>query len=460
MAIENNLSTGSVLGKLVRFAIPFLLSNLVQSLYNVADMLVVGNFSGTQSMSGVVIGGQVTFILTVVVIGLSMGATVLIGQYIGAGNRRGLERVTATIITLLMAVAVVLTGIMLLLKGPILRLIRTPPEAFAEADSYLTATVSGVVFIFGYNAFSAILRGMGNSRQPFYFVVTACIANIALDLLFVAVFHWNAFGAALATVMSQGLSMILCIVYLKRNKFQFDFKPKSFKIYPDQLRLIFKIGLPTCLQNAVTSLSFLFITAIVNSVGGVAASAAVGAAGKFNSFAFMPTQAMSASVSTMSAQNIGAGRMDRAIQSCKIGILASIFFTYTLFVLVQLFPAAILSIFGNDPEMIANGVTYIRIFSSEFLIIPFVFCINGFLIGGGHTMFTLFNSMLSAVLLRVPVCYIFAITLNWGIRGVALGAPSAAAGTLVLSVIYLMTGRWKHSTIKASEHPVELPEGG
>jgi putative MATE family efflux protein len=406
-------------------------------------------------MSGVVIGGQVTFILTIVVIGLSMGATVLIGQYVGAGNRRGLERVTATIITLLIAIAVVITVVMLAVKGPVLHLVRTPLEAFTEADRYLTVTVSGVVFIFGYNAFSSILRGMGNSRQPFYFVVTACIANIVLDLLFVAVFHWDAFGAALATVISQALSMILCIVYLRRNNFQFDFKPKSFKIYPDQLRLIFRIGLPTCLQNAITSISFLFITAIVNSIGGVAASAAVGAAGKFNSFAFMPTQAMSASVSTMSAQKIGAGRMDRAIRSCKIGILISIFFTYTLFVLVQLFPSAILSIFGGDPEMIAIGVTYIRIFSSEFLIIPFMFCINGFLIGGGHTMFTLFNSMLSAVLLRVPVCYIFAVVLNRGIRGVALGAPSAAAGSLVVSILYLLTGRWKHSVIKASAVPGE-----
>jgi putative MATE family efflux protein len=451
MAIETNLSQGSILGKLIRFSVPFLLSNLVQSLYNVADMLVVGNFSGTHSMSGVVIGGQVTFILTIVVIGLSMGATVLIGQYIGAGNRRGLERVTATIITLLIAIALVLTVAMLALKGPILRLIRTPQEAFAEADSYLVVTVSGVVFIFGYNAFSAILRGMGNSRQPFYFVLIACITNIVLDLLFVAVFHWDAFGAALATVISQALSMILCIVYLKRNNFQFDFKLKSFKIYPDQLRMIFRIGLPTCLQNAVTSLSFLFLTAIVNTVGGVAASAAVGAEGKFNSFAFMPTQAMSASISAMSAQNIGAGRLDRAVRSCRIGILASAFFTYSLFVLVQLFPAAILSVFGDDPDMIANGVVYMRIFSSEFLIIPFLFCINGFLIGGGHTMFTLFNSVLSAVLLRVPVCYIFAITLNWGIRGVALGAPAAAAGSMVMVIIYLMTGRWKRSVINASD---------
>jgi Na+-driven multidrug efflux pump len=178
------------------------------------------------------------------------------------------------------------------------------------------------------------------------FAIPFLLSNLVQSLYNVAVFRWNAFGAALATVMSQGLSMILCIIYLRRNNFQFDFKLKSFKIYPDQLRLILKIGLPTCLQNAVTSISFLFVTAIVNIVGGVAASAAVGAAGKF-------------------------------------------------------------------------------------------------------------NSMLSSVLLRVPVCYIFAVTLNWGIRGVALGAPSAAAGTLVLSVIYLLTGRWKHSVIRASEAPAK-----
>jgi putative MATE family efflux protein len=447
MEIKNDLSQGNVLRKLVLFALPFLASNIVQSLYNVADMLIVGNFSGTESMSGVNIGGQVTFILTNTVIGLCMGGTVLIGQYIGAGNQVALKRVTATLITLLVLLAAVITVVILILKGPILRLIRTPPESYVESDRYLTVTVSGIIFIFAYNAFAGILRGMGNSKQPFYFIMAACFTNIVLDLIFVAVFHWDAFGAALATVISQALCVVLCVIYMVRNNFQFDFRPRSFRIYGDQLALIFKVGLPTCIQNSVTSLSFMVNTAIINTVGGVSASAAVGAAGKFNSFAFMPTQAMSASISAMSAQNFGANRIDRAVQACRIGTVFSVIVTWIFFVVVQLFPDRILGLFGNDPRMIHDGVTYMRSFSWDFLIIPFVFCINGFLIGGGHTLFTMINSMLSAVILRVPVCYFFGIVLGWGLRGVGMGAPAASAGVLLMIIFYLFTGKWKHNAI-------------
>jgi putative MATE family efflux protein len=450
-SIENNLSRGSVLAKLVRFALPFLASNVVQSFYNVADMLIVGNFAGTASMSGVNIGGQVTFILTNVVVGLCIGATVLIGQYIGSGNQEeGLRRVTATIITVLLLMALVITAVMLAVKAPLLRLIRTPTEALAESDRYLTVTVIGVVFIFGYNALSAILRGMGNSRQPFCFVLIACVINVLLDLLFVAVFHWDAFGAALATVISQAMSMFLCIAYLVRNRFHFDFRLRSFRIYGEQLTLILKVGLPTCIQNGVTSTSFLFLTTIVNIVGGVNASAAVGAVGKFNSFAFMPTLAMSASISAMSAQNIGAGRLDRAVKTCAIGTAFSVCITYGFFALVQLFPAAILRLFGDDPVMIQAGIPYIRTFSFDFLIIPFIFCLNGLFIGGGHTLFTLINSMMSAVLLRVPVCYFFGVTMGWGLSGVGLGAPAASAGSLIMVIVYLLSGKWK---VNAVGHP-------
>ncbi|MDR3276602.1 MAG: MATE family efflux transporter, partial [Treponema sp.] len=445
--IENNLSRGKVLPRLVMFALPFLVSNLVQSLYNVADMLIVGNFAGTLSMSGVNIGGQVTLILTNLILGLSMGGTVLIGQYLGAGNQEGLRKVTSTLITLLAALGLGITAVMLALKGPVLRLIQTPAESYAESDSYLTVTVLGIIFIFGYNALSAILRGMGNSRQPFYFVLVACITNIILDLLFVAVFHWGAFGAALATIISQGLSVILCIIYMVKNNFQFDFRFRSFRIDRVELGRIIKIGLPTCIQNGVTSISFLFITAIVNVVGGVTASAAVGAAAKFNSFAFMPTQAISASVSAMVAQNIGAGRLDRAVQTCRIGTAFAVCITWAFFVLVQLEPSWIMALFADDPAMIQAGVTYLRSFSFDFLLIPFIFCINGFLIGGGHTMFSLINGMLSAVLLRAPVCYILGVTAGWGLSGVGLGAPAASAGSLLVIVVYLFTGRWKRNAV-------------
>ena len=448
--IENNLSEGGVLKKLVMFALPFLASNLVQSFYNVADMLIVGNFCGPESMSGVNIGGQVTFILTNIIIGLCVGATVLIGQYVGSGNHEALSRVTATIITLLFWLGIAITVIMLIFKTPVLELIRTPAESFAESNSYLTVTVIGIVFIFGYNALSAILRGMGDSKHPFYFVLAACITNVVLDLLFVVVFQWAAFGAALATVISQALSMILCMVFMIQNDFYFSFSRKSFHIYKDQLRLIFKIGLPSCIQNGVTSMSFLFITAIVNIVGGVSASAAVGAWSKFNSFAFMPTMALGASVSTMSAQNIGANRMDRAVSTCRIGTAFAAIVTFFFFWLVRAYPAQILSLFGSDPQMLEAGALYIDSFSYDFLLIPFAFCINGFLIGGGHTLFTMINSMLSSVLLRVPVCYIFGVVFDWGLFGVGMGAPVASAATLLIIIGFLISGRWKHNVIGSS----------
>jgi len=205
--------------------------------------------------------------------------------------------------------------------------------------------------------------------------------------------------------------------------------------------------LPTSIQNGVTSLSFLFLTTIVNTLG-VTASAAVGAVGKFNSFVFMPTLAMSASVSTMSAQNIGAGRLDRAVRACKIGIGFSVFISYLFFAVVQLFPANIISLFGDDPKMIEAGITYIRAFSFDFLIIPFIFCINGLFIGGGHTVFTLVNSMISAVLLRVPVCYIFGYVLGWGLTGVGMGAPAASMGALIVIAGFLVSGRWKYNVVQ------------
>jgi putative MATE family efflux protein len=445
--IEHDMTNGNVLAKLVRFAIPFLISNLIQSLYNVADMLIVGRFCGTESMSGVNIGGQVTFILTNTIVGLCMGGTILIGQYVGAKNHEALKKVITTLITLLTALALVITAVMIFLREPALRLIRTPPESFAESERYLVVTMTGVIFIFGYNALSAILRGMGNSKQPLYFVTASCVTNIVLDLVFVAVFKWSAFGAALATVISQGLSVFLCVIYMVKNNFQFDFKPKSFRIYPEQLRLILKIGFPTCVQNSVTSISFMFITTIVNIVGGVTASAGVGAVGKFNSFAFMPVMAMSASVSAMSAQNFGAGRIDRAAAACRIGVIFSVCVAYAFFIFVQIFPESILRLFGNDPLMIRDGVTYLRSFSLDFLVIPFIFCINGLLIGGGHTFFTLINSILSSVLLRVPVSYFFGVTLGWGLKGVGLGAPTASFGTLLIVIAYLISGKWKRNVI-------------
>lgn len=448
---QRNLSEGNVVKQLILFALPFLISNIVQSLYNVADMLIVGNFSGTVSMSGVNIGGQVTFILTNIVVGLCTGGTVLIAQYMGGKNERGIKETTATLMTMLIGAAVIITAIMLIFKDSVLRLIQTPAESFEESSRYLTVTVIGIIFIFLYNVLSAIMRGMGDSKRPLYFVLVACVTNIILDLVLVAGFKMGALGAAVATVISQALSVVLCIWYMRKHGFVFDFKPSSFRWHKDKAGLIVQIGLPSSIQNGITSFSFLIITALVNSIGGVDASAAVGVVGKFNGFAIMPAVAMGASISTICGQNIGAGRWDRAVQTCRIGTAVAFVISLGIFTLVQLFPEPILRMFNDSESMISYGVTYMRTFCLDYLFVPFCFCINGIFIAAGHTTFSLINSVMSALALRVPASILFGSVLNMGLMGVGLGAPIASAGSLILIIIFLISGKWKENVVERKQ---------
>ena len=242
--------------------------------------------------------------------------------------------------------------------------------------------------------------------------------------------------------------MLLCVFYLMRHGFIFDFRLRSYRIYREELRLIVRIGTPNAIQNGVTSISFLFITALVNVIGGYTASAAVGVVGKFNGFAIMPALAMSAAISTMSAQNIGAEKWDRAVRCLLIGTGIGVAFSYAIFAVAQLFPEAILRLFDRDPEMIAYGVSYMRSFSLDYLLVPFCFCFNGLFMGAGHTRFTLINSILSSLLLRIPASFLFGRVLGWGLFGVGLGAPFATMGALILILWFYFSKRWHVNVVK------------
>ena len=330
---ENDLSKGNVVKQLIKFSIPFLISNLIQTLYSVADMVIVGRYASTTSMSGVANGSQVQFVITNMVMGFTVGGTVLVAQYLGIGNRKAMKETISTLFTTLLVIAVVITTLMIFTMDPLLKLIQTPAEAFFETRAYFFVTTLGTIFIFGYNALSAVMRGMGDSKNPLYFVAIACVTNIILDLLLVAKYGMGAEGAAIATVISQAVSMILCIIYLKKNGFIFDFKLSSFKFYKDRFDLLLKIGIPTSAQNAIVSVSFLFLIALANTFG-VSASAAVGAVSKLNSFAILPTVAVSASVSAMSAQNIGARQIRRAVQTLRTGIIFSLAISFIIFLFI------------------------------------------------------------------------------------------------------------------------------
>lgn len=456
--LEHNLSQGNVVKQLIMFSLPFMASNLIQSIYNVADMIIVGRFSGTASISGVNIGGQLTFILTNFVFGLCTGGTVLVGQYLGANNKKAIKDTIGTLFSILLIASIVITAVMLIFQDALLNMIQTPAESFAEAKNYMCITAIGIVFIFGYNALSAIMRGLGDSKSPLKFVSIACVANVILDFVFVGGFKMGAMGAAIATVIAQAISMVLCIVHLVKNDFIFDFKIASFKFHKEQMRLLFKVGIPMSIQNVISGLSFLILTAIVNVVGGVTASAAVGAVGKFNSFGIMPAIAMSAAISAMAAQNIGAGEIGRAKTTFKVGTLISLVIGVIVFAISQLFPEQILKIFDSNPKMINDGITYMRGFSFDFLLVPFSFCLNGLFIAAGCSTFSLINNTLSAIVLRVPIALLFGVSLGMGLFGIGIGVPIASFGAILLGLWFYFSGRWQKVQLVKRELTTDVIE--
>lgn len=440
--IQKDFTTGSIGRHLIEFCLPFLLSNFIQACYSVADMLIVGNFCPTEVLSGVTNGAQITNLVINMVSGLTVGGTVLVGQYFGAKKEKDVSETIGTTFSLMMIVGVALTIIMILLTDWVLQVLNVPMEARPAARDYTNICLLGTVFTFGYNAISAVQRGMGESKRPLYFVAVACVINVGLDLWLVAGLNMGAAGAAWATITAQAVSMLLAAVYLKKKNFVFDFKLKSFAIRPDKVRLLLKLGIPSSIQSIISSFSFMLMTSIVNSFG-VQASAAVGIVGRFNSFAILPAVAMSSSVSSMAAQNIGAGLYDRAQKSMKYGIGIALGLGVVVFAIAQLFCDQIMLMFMSeyDELVIEYGRQYMRAFSFDYLLVPFAFCFNGLLNGAGYTTFTLINNVFSAIVFRMPVALFLSKT-PMQLSGVGAAAPAASLAGGLMSLIYIASGKW------------------
>ena len=234
---------------------------------------------------------------------------------------------------------------------------------------------------------------------------------------------------------------------MRKNEFPFDFKPSSFRIHRETLSLLFKIGLPTMVNNIATSISFVFLATLANDIS-VQASAAVGAVGKFNGFAILPAIAISSAISAMVAQNFGSNKMDRVKKTALYGTLMAVGITAVIFTLVRIFPEPVLRVFCDDDEMTRLGCEYLKSFSFDYIIVPFQFCLNGLFIGTGHTLISLFSGIAGAILFRIPACYILGVTLEMGLAGIGLGAPIASAASLVISVVFLLSGKWKKPVIR------------
>ncbi|HEX3027379.1 MAG TPA: MATE family efflux transporter [Clostridia bacterium] len=448
--IEVNLTEGSVTKKLAVFAAPFFAANFLQAMYGAIDTAIVGWFSNAGGIAAISIGSQVMQIMISLVTGITLGGTILIAQYLGAMQKQDLKELLGTMLTIFFILAVVLTALMGAFTIPILNCLNTPPEAYAQAKAFVYISSAGTVFIVGYNAISAIMRGFGNSKQPLIFIAIACVTNILLDFLFVGFFRLGPAGAAISTVTAQAASMVLSILYLKKNDFIFDFKLKSFRIQKDKAAALLKLGIPVCAQETMINFSFLFITAIVNSFG-VVASAAVGISDKFITFAMLPASALSGAIASMTAQNMGAGYHDRARKTMRVGILFSVAFALVFFLWVQIIPETVLHLFRADAAVIADGVVYLRAFSYDFIMVSFVFCMDGFVNGCGHTTFSLINGLVSSFFVRVPLAFLLSKVLRDGLFGVGVAAPAASVISIIIALIYIRSGHWQKSKIIAKK---------
>lgn len=406
-----------------------------------ADMYIVGLYGDAAALSGVNIGSQITNLVAVLTIGLAQGGTVLVAQYYGARQMKDVSETIGTMFSFLVLLSAGMTVVMLLLSRAMLQLINTPPEALESAHAYLRICLLGNVFIFGYNAISAVQRGLGDSKRPLMFVSVACAVNVVLDFLFVGGLGMGAAGAALATIIAQAISLLLAVLYLRRSDFVFDFKRESLRIHWDKVKLIFRIGLPSSAQNLLSNLSFLLMTTLVNGFG-VYASAAVGIVGKLNGIAIMPSSAMSMSVSSLAAQNIGAGKHDRALKAMVYGIVISFAVGAVMFGVSLLWPDALIGIFSDDPNVLALGRDYLRGFSYDYILVPFAFCLMGLITGSGHTTFSLICGSMTSLFLRMPTAWLLSQT-ALGLTGVGLAAPIASLGGALLSAWFVITGRWK-----------------
>ena len=447
-SLIRDLTQGSVTRLLLIFAFPLLCSNLLQTVYNMVDMIVIGQFVGREGLSAVSIGGDVLHFLTFLVMGFSNAGQVILSQYIGAGNRDRIRGTIGTMFTVTFISAVGLTIVCYLGLDAFLHAMNTPAECFDYARQYGLTCVLGLVFIYGYNLVSAILRGMGDSKHPFIFIAVATVVNLLLDLVFVAGLGMGPFGAALATVIGQGVSFLWAIFYLYRHKesFGFDFKPASFKPDPEVLPKLIRLGLPMILQSAAINFSMLFVNSYINSYG-VVASAVTGVGNKLGSITAVVTNALSTAGSSMVGQNLGAEKYHRVPKIIGVSMVIDLAFAALLSFLTICFPRTIFGLFNSDPQVLDMSMTYIPVavllYVGFAMRSPFFALING----SGNAKLNLIVGLLDGVICRVGLAMLMGLAMGMGIMGFWLGNAFAGYMPFLIGGVYFLTGKWKRRLV-------------
>lgn len=428
---KNNLSTGKVGKVLIGFVLPYLLSCFMQTFYGMADLFVVGQFYGSEVTTAVSIGSQVTHMLTVIIVGLAMGSTVCIGRAIGAGQKRDAARTMGTTIVLFSVFSILLTGVLLLVTNPVIRVMLTPEEAVADTRNYLLICFAGIPFIVAYNVISSVFRGAGDSRSPMCFVAVACVLNIGLDFLLIGVFGMRAAGAALATICGQAVSVLLAIWVMKRKDLGFSLTRRDVRIHRRVFADIVKVGVPVALQDGLIQVAFVVITIIANSRGLVAATS-VGIVEKLISFLFLVPSAFLSAISAITAQNMGAGKPERARKSLGYGLLITAGWGLFCSLYNQFLPDTLVGLFTKDAAVLAAGVSYMRAYCFDSLFAAVHFCFSGYFCGEGKSGISFLHNMASILLVRVPGAYLASVYFPDSLYPMGWAAP---LGSLLSALI-------------------------
>lgn len=435
MKQKQNFTEGKIFAPLIRFALPVLLALFLQTMYGAVDLLVVGQFGAAADVSAVSTGSLIMHTVTVVVTSLAMGLTVLVGRKIGEGLREEAGSIIGSGIWLFAVLAVFLSVIMAFAAPVLAEIMHAPVEAFDKTVSYIVICSAGTIFIVAYNLVGSIFRGLGDSAMPLVTVAIACVLNIIGDLVLVAGFHLGTAGAAVATVFAQAVSVILSLVIIRRKELPFSFSAKKISAKAGHIRQILFLGVPIALQELLVSISFLVITAIVNSLG-LTASAGVGVAEKLCGFVMLVPSAYMQSMSAFVAQNVGAGKLQRARKALFCGI-ASSFAVSAVMAYVTFFHGDILSgFFARDSAVIAASADYLKAYAIDTLQTAFLFCFIGYFNGTGATMFVMLQGIIGAFGVRLPVSW-FISRQTWAtLFYIGLATPASSLVQILLCGIY------------------------
>ncbi len=444
---DNNFTEGSILGKLMKFMLPVLGAQILQAMYGAVDILIVGRFGTTSGISAVSTGSSIINLVTFAVTGLAMGITVLIGLYLGQKKEERIGKVIGGAICFFVLVSIAAAVGLIVFARPLSMLMQAPEEALDLTVTYVRICGGGILFVIAYNVISSIFRGLGNSRLPLLFVFIACIVNIFGDLFLVAGLKMNVAGAALATIMAQAVSVILSLVIIRKQELPFTMTRQDICFNPE-IKNFIRVGAPIALQEVLTNLSFLALCAFINRLG-LDASSGYGVANKIISFVLLIPGSMMQSISAFVAQNVGAGKEDRAKKTLFTGMGIGLLIGVVVGLGTFLYGDIVAQIFTQDPAVITRAFEYLRGFALEAVVTAVSFSFIGYYNGHGQTLFVMIQGMAQTFLVRLPMSWIMSIQPEASLTNIALAAPVATSVGIVLNGLYFVYYQKKLNRIDA-----------